>query len=195
MRRPASKSVEDKEVFEAERQTSADSSRANTSLRAGDRAPNFRLANANGQIVSLASALKHGPAVVSFLHDRSGAPTAELEALQALSLAIDCAWGTILALSPESVQNASSYDFDILRDLESRVANAYGLSTSLGILAGPASDNREFGRVGTIPATFIIDQRSRIVLSLVDVGFDNELVPQNVVCALRAMHRRQRTQT
>ncbi len=192
MQRPAGRVRRDAKDCGAEPESSGEGARSTTALRAGDHAPDIRLSDASGQPTSLIATLKYRPAVVSFLSGRRGTISGQLSAVGQHLDDIETAGGVILAVTP-IVEPAAKYHYGlkILHDAGSGVASAYGLcpppinSSSAHVLA--ASDPADHG---PIPATFVVDQRSRIILSLTDAPFDNNLVPTNVVSVLNALRRR-----
>lgn len=168
------------------------------SLRAGDFAPEFRLSDADGRIVSLSATLKSGPVVLCFLDTRAADDAfGELQAMARHAGGIIESGATILALSPHSAAWASPIArLKVLVDAGRNVASAYrlcppppGSQSTADTLEG----NSQFDKGGMkepVPATFVINQHSRIVLSLIDAAFDNGIVPANVMAALHALHRR-----
>jgi peroxiredoxin len=171
---------------------SARSRRAGSALRAGDIAPEFRLVDHSGQAFSLRSALKAGPVVLSFLSGRPAEISGELDALDTHAADIARAGASTLALSPITIPAArSSVAFRVLHDAESGVASAYGLCPSPITPVRPTDHTSEV----PIPATFVIDQGSRIVISLTDVCFHNQIVRTNVIGTLLALRRRRETRS
>jgi peroxiredoxin len=146
-------------------------------LRAGDRAPDFTLPDHDGRLVSLAARLESGPVVLSFLEgQRSTHADAQVRALADCSPQIVEHGGSALAISP--VYRSRLEDtgaLRILHDAGSLVADSYGLCRT--------SDD------GGVLVTFVIDQGSTIVLSMIDAGPAGELVCANVVGALAALRR------
>jgi peroxiredoxin len=170
-----------------------------TSLRAGDYAPDFRLSDTDGRVISLSATLKSGPVVLCFLDARDEKDRfAELEAFGQYAEGIEKLGASLLGLSSDPATFASpTAQFKALVDTGGSVASAYGLcppaaGTRPAAATAPerSSQADEANIRGPVPATFLIDQRSRIVLSLVDAAFDSEIVPLNVMGALQALRRR-----
>jgi peroxiredoxin len=146
-------------------------------LRAGDHAPDFTLPDHDGRLASLATRLERGPVVLSFLEGpRSVYVDAQVRALADCSPQIVKHRGSALAISP--VYRSRLEDtgaLRILHDAGSLVAESYGLCRT--------SDD------GGVLVTFVIDQGSTIVMSMIDAGPAGDLVCANVVGALAALRR------
>jgi peroxiredoxin len=146
-------------------------------LRAGDHAPDFTLPDHDGHLVSLTSDLENGPAILSFLDGRRRTDAdAQLLALTICSAQIVGHGAAVLAISPAArsrVEGAGA--FRVLHDAGSLVAGSYGLFRST--------------EAGTVPATFVIDQGSTIVMSLINAAPASDQVCVNVVSALSALRR------
>lgn len=172
--------------------------KATSSLRAGDFAPEFRLSDADDRMVSLSATLKSGPVVLCFLDARDANDGyEELQALTRYAGGIAESGATIIALSPHPAAFVPAIArLKLLVDAGRDVASAYRLclppsglrSTTETLEVSSQSD--QGGMQEPVPATFVIDQNSRIVLSLIDAAFDNGIVPVNVMAALHALHRR-----
>ena len=191
MQRPTGRAQRNSTEPKAQPESGGEDTRLTMALRAGDRAPDIRLSDVSGKMTSLIFALESGPVVVSFLSGRSGTLSGQLNAISEHLADIEAAEGTVLAISPVEPNGSERYMFKILHDVGSSVATAYGLCAPpiehAPAQISPAVDPRTYG---PIPATFVVDQRSRIILSLTEVSFDNNLVPTNVVSALNALRRR-----
>jgi thiol-disulfide isomerase/thioredoxin len=107
-------------------------------VKAGERAPLFRLQSDTGDFVALSEALDSGPVVVSFF--RGGwCPFCQLE-LQALAEAhseIKCLGATLIGVSPiPNTRNRSS--FPILKDPGYRIAARYRIAFTVAPQFRPA---------------------------------------------------------
>ena len=138
-------------------------------LRAGDRAPDFTLTAYDGQAMSLAAELRKGPVILSFLDGRRpGDADALLMALSACAGQIEAERGIVLAISSIArPRTGTNRDFHVLYDAGCAVAEQYGILW---------------------PATFVIDQTSRIVLSLIEAAPGGALTCANVLSALAALN-------
>jgi len=114
------------------------SGQALNAKKAGDKAPEFTLADSNGQLVSSAALLEKGPLVLSFYRG-AWCPycNMELQALQAALPEIEARGATIVTISPQTAPNSrksqrdNNLTFPILNDEKSLIAAAFGLRFSL----------------------------------------------------------------
>jgi peroxiredoxin len=162
-------------------------------LKAGERAPLFRLRSKSGDFVSLSEALDHGPAVVSFFRG-DWCPFCRLE-LQALAEAhsdIERLGATLIGLSPLPEDDSCS-SFPILKDPGCRIAARYGAAFTLAPQFRPAylalghPDGLKKGSdpwVLPLPATYIIGRNGIVVLSYVDADYTTRLEPTEIAVAL-----------
>jgi peroxiredoxin len=168
-------------------------------LKAGERAPLFRLRSNTGDFVSLSEALDRGPVVVSFF--RGGwCPFCRLE-LQALAEAhseIERLGATLIGLSP--LPNADSYSsLVILTDPGCRIAARYRVVFTVApkfrpaylALGYPERLKKAPDRwVLPLPASYIIDRNGIVVLSYVDADYTTRLEPTEIAVALAHLRAR-----
>jgi peroxiredoxin len=175
-------------------------------MKAGDRAPDFRLPDARGGDVRLRDLLAKGPAVVSFY--RGGwCPycNLELRALQNALPAIRQLGAELVAISPqtpdESLSTAEKNElaFAVLSDVGSATARAYGIAFDLAeelrpiyARAGHALPDRngDDSWVLPIPATYVIDTTGVIVLAFIDVDYRNRLEPSEIIATLGSLRNK-----
>jgi peroxiredoxin len=199
MRNPTNGSTSDAGKYPDEPEHSSAHGRLVSSLRAGDYAREFRLDDGTGQVVSLLATLKTGPVVLSFLDSRDGSGlSSQLRALNDHSGRIAAHGASLLALSsiaPPPVP--STPRFKVLLDAGCDVASAYGLypppRKPLRQSSGaPWPDVEAAMDSGAcpVPATFVISESAKIVMSLTDAAFDREVVSANVAGALEALRLR-----
>jgi len=168
-------------------------------VRAGERAPLFRLRRNIGAFVSLAEALDRGPVVVSFF--RGGwCPFCRLE-LQALAEAqseIERLGATLVGLSPLADGDSCS-SFPILKDPGCRIAVRYRIAFTVAPQFRPAyvalgypgrSEKDPEHWVLPLPATYIIDHNGIVVLSYVDADYTTRLEPTEIAVALAHLRAR-----
>jgi peroxiredoxin len=168
-------------------------------VKAGERAPLFRLRSNIGDFVSLSEALDRGPVVVSFF--RGGwCPFCRLE-LQALAeahSAIERLGATLIGLSPLPSANSCS-SFLILTDPGCRIATRYRIAFTVAPQFRPAylalgyPEGLKKGPdrwVLPLPATYIIDRNRIAVLSYVDADYATRLEPTDIVVALAHLRAR-----
>jgi peroxiredoxin len=169
-------------------------------LKAGDRAPDFDLANIDGRQVRLSTLLARGPVVVSFY--RGGwCPfcARELKALQAVSSNIQALGASLVAISPEtltesiSTAEANALDFLILSDVGGHTAQGFGIAFDLAPALRPIYASLGHAlpdRNGVaswrlpMPATFIIGRDGLVVFAHIDSDYRNRLEPDEIVRAL-----------
>ncbi|MGH7022144.1 MAG: peroxiredoxin-like family protein [Caulobacteraceae bacterium] len=114
------------------------SGQALNAKKAGDKAPEFTLEDADGNPISSASLLARGALVVSFYRG-AWCPycNMDLQALQAALPGIEARGASLVAISPQTAVNSrksrrdNNLTFPILSDEKSRVAAAFGLRFSL----------------------------------------------------------------
>jgi peroxiredoxin len=175
-------------------------------LQAGDRAPDLALPNARGDLVPLGSLWARGPVILTFY--RGGwCPycNLELRAYQAILPAIRAAGVALVAISPQtpdaslSTAERNALAFDVLSDVGSRAAEAFGIAftlkqelralyTRLGHPL-PEANGTDDWRL-PVPATFVIASGGRIVLAHVDADYRRRLEPADALLAA-APHARQ----
>jgi peroxiredoxin len=173
------------------------------SLKAGDKAPDFRLPDARGGFVRLNDLLAKGPIVLSFY--RGGwCPycNLELRALQKALPEIAQFGAQLVAISPQtpdeslSTAEKNKLAFCVLSDVGSVAAKSFGIAFDLAeelrsIYArfGHALPDKNGDESWTlpIPATYIIDSDGTIALAFLDVDYRNRLEPAEIMAALRAI--------
>ena len=114
------------------------SGQAGRALKAGDRAPDFELSDPDGNFVSSRELLAKGPLVVSFYRG-VWCPycNLDLQALEATLPEIAARGTSLVAISPQSTPNSrksqreNKLSFPILSDLNSEIADAFGIRFAL----------------------------------------------------------------
>jgi peroxiredoxin len=162
---------------------------AQRALKAGDRAPDFRLPDARGGYERLKDLLSAGPVVVSFY--RGGwCPycNLELRALQKVLPKITGLGATLVVISPatpdESLSTAekNALAFPVLSDFGSATAKSFGITYELAKELRPIytrsghalpHKNGDESWVLPIPATYVVDRDGTITLAFVDVDYRN----------------------
>jgi peroxiredoxin len=110
------------------------SGQASRAIKAGDRAPDFRLKDQNGSEVSSAELRHKGPLVVTFYRG-VWCPycNLELQAINEVLPEIEALGGSVVAISPQTSVNSrksvrdNKLYFPVLSDVENRTADAFGL--------------------------------------------------------------------
>ncbi len=167
-----------------------------------DQAPSFTLPDAQGNPVSLAELLRHGPAVVTFY--RGGwCPycNLQLRAYQAALPEMAALGARLVAISPQmpdgslSTAEANALTFDVLSDVGNAVARSFGLVYALPeeLRAALRSNNKALPGINgdeswelPVPATYVIDRDRRVALAAIDVDYRNRLEPETILAALKS---------
>lgn len=172
-------------------------------IKVGDTAPDFSLANHNGEDRTLSGLLADSPLVLSFY--RGGwCPYCNLElaALQRALPEIEELGAKLVAISPEtpdhslSTREKNELAFDVLYDKGNVVAETYGLVFKLSEELRPiyekfGIDVPEFNGDDTfrlpIPATYVIRQDGKVLYAFADADYTKRLEPSTVVEALKLL--------
>ncbi|MDW7660955.1 MAG: redoxin domain-containing protein [Bacillota bacterium] len=169
-------------------------------LKAGDRAPDFKLKNQTGSEINLTSLLKKGPVILTFFRG-AWCPYCNLQltAYQDILPLIESAGASILAISPQSSDDSLSYSekknlgFDILGDTEFEVARLYNVLYELpdylqdvyktiGINLQDSNADKSWRL--PLTATYIIDKMGMVCYAFVDVDYKKRMEPQNIISIL-----------
>lgn len=186
------------ERLQAEAATVRASGRLKRARRAGNVAPDFKLADMNGDIVRLAELLKTGPVVLCFYRgDWCGFCGLELQALDDIHREVATLGAALVAIAPQPVETrrndcAKGLSFPLLVDTDAKV------STSFGVSFTPSADLRDayaaLGRPDAgeaaalpIPATYVVDTSGQIVFSHIDSDFTRRLEPSEILVVLRRL--------
>jgi peroxiredoxin len=172
-------------------------------LRAGGRAPDFALTDAQARVVTLSSLLTRGPVVVSFY--RGGwCPFCDLQlrAYQGVLGQIHDLGAELVAISPQTADYALSdvekkqLTFPVLTDRANAVARKYGLVFSMSeTWRGLQSNfgyplpkfNGDHSWELPMPGTFVVDKVGVVRLAHADPDYTSRLEPTALVEALRAI--------
>jgi peroxiredoxin len=173
-------------------------------LAVGERAPNFRLPNAAGEEVELASRLATGPVVLSFYRGE-WCPYCNLE-LRALQAALPRFQGhgaSLIAISPQSpdhslsVAEKNELNFDVLSDVHQEAIRAFRVQftvpADLQDLHRNVFHNDLSARTADgswdlpVPATFVIDRGGIIRARYVSADYRTRMDPDDIEAALAAI--------
>jgi peroxiredoxin len=172
-------------------------------VKAGDRAPPFRLRDEPGGVVLLADLLARGPVVLSFFRGEWCSYCAlELAALAEATPDIERLGATVLALSPHISERASpcgrdeGRPFPMLKDRGGGIARQYRIAFTV-----PRQFRAAYLAIGfpkpvkslpttwrlPIPATYVVDNAGRVVLSYLDADHTTRLEPAEIIRALTGL--------
>lgn len=177
------------------------SGQAGRALKAGDRAPEFILADPDGKAVSSAELLARGPLVISFYRG-VWCPycNMELQALQEALPAMRELGARLVAISPQLPANSrkavrqNALEFPILSDSHNEVAAAFGLRFTLpdylvqlyqSLKNDLPAFNGDPGWTLPMPARYVIGRDGVIVYAEVNPDYTRRPDPSDMLPAIR----------
>jgi peroxiredoxin len=174
-------------------------------LAVGDRAADFELPNARGHRVRLADQLERGPVALIFYRG-AWCPfcNLQLRSLQQALPEVEALGASLVAISPQlpdgsrAMVEKNALTFEVLSDLRSTVASAYGITFTLA-----PTDQALFLEVGNdlgkangdnawvlpAPSTFVIATDATIHHARVDPNYTSRIAPDEILSALRTITR------
>lgn len=184
------------------------SGQAERARKAGDRAPDFRLLDAQGNAVTLDAMLAEGPLVISFYRG-VWCPycNLELKALEAALPAFQAAGARLVAISPQNAVNSrksmrdNQLSFPILSDVGNEVAAAFGLRFALpdylvDLYKKLKNDlpgfNGDDSWTLPMPARYVIGQDGTILYSEVNPDYTQRPEPEDMLVVLHEAARTRR---
>lgn len=172
-----------------------------SALKLSEQAPEFSLANANGEPVALSDILSKGPAVITFYRG-SWCPycNLQLRALHARLPEIREHGAELIAISTEkpddslSQKEINELEFIVLSDENAQTAEKFGVAWQVPqLLIDHMKNDRNLdleqvnngsGNVLSIPATFIIGTDGIIKWRYVNIDYRTRSEPEDIVTAL-----------
>lgn len=171
-----------------------------TAKQVGDTAPNFTLANALGEPVSLKDYLKKGPVILTWY--RGGwCPYCNLtlHQLQEELPNFKANGANLIALTPElpdqSMSTAEKNDlqFEVLSDIGNKIARKYGivfkLTDEVAEIYNKSFDmnsyNGDESNELPLAATYIINEEGKIVYTFLDADYRNRAEPSELTAFLK----------
>jgi peroxiredoxin len=169
-------------------------------LQAGSKAPTFELKDHNGQLVSSADLLSRGPLVICFFRGR-WCPfcVGQLEAMNLILPEIEEAGASLVAISPETVQQSffmadqHKLRFPLLSDAGNQVARQFGLvyrvpdeqqaiyrRAFVNLPFANGDDSWEL----PIPATFILDRDGAVLYASANEDYTERPEPSQILLRL-----------
>lgn len=176
----------------------------NNAIRLGQKAPNFRLPDAENNLISFDDVLKKGPVIVTFYRG-SWCPycNLQLRALQEKLTDIQALGAELIAISPEipdaslTKNEISNMDLIVLSDQDAKIASQYGVAWEVPeVLLQHMKVDRQLnletinngnGSILPIPATFVIGRNGLVVWRYVDVDYRTRSEPNDIIEALKKL--------
>jgi peroxiredoxin len=192
----------DETDYAADIATAAAASALPKALRAGERAPAFKLIDTKGNPIMLESALQAGPVVLNFLRGAwCSFGESSLAQLASTYEKILDAGGVAFAVAPPSRASADRMPLPIpeLIDVEMKVARSFGLAfelpeelrsryIELGYI--PPKSRKPDSFLAPIQATYLIDQKGVILLAHIDADYRHQLDNEALLGALKGIRAR-----
>ena len=188
-----------KQVFAEGLRQIASSGVLETALTKGDKAPDFELLNAKGQMVRLSDLLKTGPVVLSWY--RGGwCPYCNIQ-LNAYNQALnefEAANGQLVAISPENPDSTTAtsannnLNFEVLSDNANRVAKQFGVVYTLpeevvkfyeGRIDLSAYNENDLNQL-PLAVTYIIDKNMNIQYAFIDADYKKRAEISELIAVL-----------
>ncbi len=176
---------------------------AERAVKIGEKAPDFTLASAQGENVTLSALLALGPVVLTFY--RGGwCPycNLQLRAYQSVLPRIEALGAKLVAVSPEAPDRSlttaekNALGFEVLSDVDGDAGRAYRLMFDLseelrGLYQAGGMDLSEINADGQwhlpLPATYVIAPDGTVKLAFVDVEYRRRLEPADILDTLSAL--------
>jgi len=198
--KPSPFSVSDREIMVNSSKALA-KAMPNPGLPIGQVTPEFKLKNANGDMVSLEAELKKGPVVLVFYRG-AWCPycNIHLNLLQQNIPEFEKYGAQLIAITPQQPNKsadqieAKGYPFQVLSDLDSKVMKAYNLYYELSdnlvtVYKKTGLDLESFNGSGRnvlpVPGTFVIDQSGVIRAMQAQTDYKSRMEPADVIEALK----------
>jgi peroxiredoxin len=174
-------------------------------VRAGQKAPEFRLPDQHDHRVTLNELLLRGAVVVRFCRNENTATCVrEFNSLSALHNDVERLGATLAVIGVEPFhprplgKATASFPFPILPDKKGEVAQSYGLTYQVpapnGLETNDANGNPKRGReILSAPATYVIDPTGLVALAFVDVECRSLMDHGQILLALECLGRRKQS--
>lgn len=165
-------------------------------LHIGEKAPDFILSNAFGEMISLGQSLKKGPVILKFYRGEwCPICNLDLREIQKYLPQFEKLGAQILAVSPQkpddalTIQQKNNLGFQVLSDIHQKVIKAYKLQFDPGSDYHKRRDlsilNADGSVLLPVPATFIIVPGFSIVSAHVDPNYTERLHPSQMLKVLK----------
>lgn len=179
---------------------------AEQAVRAGDHAPDFRLRDADGNVVSFDDLPQSGPLVIVFYRGR-WCPycEADLQAIEAAAEELRARGASLVAISPQSAEESRATEqayrlsFPSLVDRGGRVARAFGLRWKLSpeLRAAELESGLDLAVVNgeaswtlAMPARYVIGPRGMVAYADVSADYTRRGEPGELLPVVNRMRTR-----
>ncbi len=166
-------------------------------LKVGEQAPAFALLDHNGKPVSSAALLAKGPLVIAFMRGR-WCPfcCGEAEALNRMLPAFESAGASLIAISPQSVNQAyfmhdqHKLRFSLLVDEGNKVARQFGIVYRVpdyqeklfsSVFINLPHINGDQSWALPLPATFVVGRDGKVQYAWINVDYTERAEPSEVL--------------
>jgi peroxiredoxin len=174
-------------------------------LRAGEKAPRFRLRDQHGRGVTLSELLVHGSVVLRFCRNENTATCVrEFSSLSTLHNDVARLGATLIVIAVEPFdphplgKDAASFPFPILSNKKGDVAQSYGLTYQVPAPNGAeiSDTNSNLTRtheIESVPATYVIDQMGFVAVAFVDMECRCLMDHGQILMALECLRKRKKS--
>jgi peroxiredoxin len=176
------------------------------SLNIGDIVQEFTLLNQNGSEKKLSDYTNQGLVIISFYRG-SWCPycNIEIQALQEILPQIKNNNASLIAISPQlpdgslSFKEKNNLEFDVLSDLNNKIAHEFGLVFSIADYLKPIyiKNGLDFSKINgddsfllPIPATYIINENMQILYKFADPDYTKRSEPGDILQILQAHNKK-----
>ena len=170
-------------------------------LRAGEKAPRFRLRDQHRRGVTLSEMLGHGAVVLRFCRNENTATCVrEFSSLSALHNDMARLGAALIVIAVEPFdprplgKDAASFPFPILSNKKGDVAQSYGLTYQV-----PAPNDAEINdansnltrkhKIVFVPATYVIDKTGFVAMAFVDLECRSLMDHGQILMALECLRK------
>lgn len=172
----------------------------NPGIKAGEKAPDFTLADAHGELISLSKELKKGPVVLVFYRG-AWCPFCNLH-LRSLQQALPdfkARNAQLILVTPQKPDKSleqfkkKEVEFRVLSDLDGKVMKAYKLYYKLdpqlvAVYKKHGLDVEAFNGKGRnelpVPGSFVIDQKGKVIAMHANTDYKERMEPADIIRAL-----------
>ncbi len=170
-------------------------------LSPGDTAPNFRLPNASGKIVSLTDLLQSGVVIIKFYRGEwCSICNLDLREIQKHLPEIKSLGASLVAISPQKPDDSltavqkNELGFEVLSDADQQVIQAYNLQFDPGADYHKRRDltllNGEGLKTLPVPATFIVNKHQVVEAGHVEPNYTQRMAPEEIIKVLTHIKNR-----